>query len=130
MIVCANKCCLLTLFGMQTITSLEMDGASEAHARAMLLLLSVIFELAQMIQQIQLQTADNTKKLLRELQLRSHADGEILCYVREGGNVVAKSFELEKLASTFFHSVIKPLTFRMSWCFLFDEDMYEIMDKQ
>ncbi len=100
-----------------------------AQSEALVLLLNFSSEVVNSVSQLQLQVADSTKKVITELQQRSWRDGQILCYVQDGKNAVAKTIEIQKLAGAFFNEFIKPRMYQMSWMFLFDDILYSIMDK-
>lgn len=112
--------------GVHDETSLQA-----ARTKATVLTLNVCFELLHLVDQLKLQEAASTKLITKELQLRSYNEGNILGYVRNGstGPGLPKIYNRTHLAAVFFQQKIKPLTWRMSWCFLFDKDILDIMDK-
>jgi hypothetical protein len=101
---------------------------SSKEGKAIVLLMNLGCELNSLVQQLQIQTSENAKLIQRELQQRALIDGHILGFVREGDKLIPKSFILSKLASAFFRACVKPKVMKISWFFLFDDQLLDLMD--
>ncbi len=113
----------------ESCAGLQMfSGDSSKEAKAIVLLMNLVCELNGLVQQLQIQTSENTKLLQKELQQRALIDGHILGFVRDGDRLISKSFILSKLAAAFFRACVKPKVMQVSWFFLFDDQVLEVMD--